>query len=100
MFRLMLLALCFIVQACSSPEQEKKSRLEAINQQIEKVQAEITASEKKALDANVESEGYMRADYAHFAESLEKADVNEERAKDLKELLNRLQEEKKELERK
>jgi hypothetical protein len=98
MLRLLILALCLIVQACSNPEQEKKSRLDALNQQIEKVRAEITTAEKKALDANVESEAYMRADYAHFAETLEKADVNEDRAKDLKELLNRLLEEKKALE--
>jgi hypothetical protein len=42
----------------------------------------------------------MRADYGHFAQTLEKADVSENRVKDLQAHLLRLQEEKKALEHK
>lgn len=92
--------LCLVLQACSNSEHERKSRLDALNQQIEKVKAEITREEKKELNANVESEAYMRADYVQFAQTLEKADVSENRVKELQEHLIRLQDEKKALEQK
>lgn len=100
MMYILIPALCLILQACSNPEQERKARIDALNQQIEKVQADITQEEKKELNANVESEAYMRADYGHFAQTLEKADVSENRVKDLQAHLLRLQEEKKALEHK
>lgn len=100
MLYILIPALCLILQACSNADHERKTRLDALNQQIEQVQAEITQEEKKELNANVESEGYMRADYGHFAQVLEKADVSENRVKDLQELLSRLKEEKKALENK
>jgi hypothetical protein len=98
MVRLFIVAVCLLIQACSNPEEKRKSRLETIDTELKSIQVQITEEEKKALDANVQSEGYMRADYAHFAESLEKSEGSEHRIDELKENLQRLIEEKKALE--
>jgi hypothetical protein len=89
---------CFCLAACSSEGDRKVQRLKALNVEIEQVKTDISAEEKKALNAEVEGEGFMRGDYAQFAEVLEKSEQSEERAHKLNERLNKLEEEKKQLE--
>ncbi|MFV0340760.1 MAG: hypothetical protein ACK5MA_09095 [Parachlamydiaceae bacterium] len=89
---------CLCLAACSTEADRKTQRFKALNQEIEQVKTEINSEEKKALNAEVEGEGFMRGDYAQFAEVLEKSEQSEERAHKLNEQLKKLEEEKKQLE--
>lgn len=91
-----LALLCLV--SCSSEGDRKLERLKALNQEMDQLKLEISAEEKKALNSEIESEGFIRGDYAQFAELLEKSEASEERAHQLNQRLKLLEEEKKALE--
>lgn len=88
----------FVLTVGCSQSSENKTRLEKVNEEIEKVKETLVDEEKKALNSDVESQGFMREDYSRFAQELEKSEASEDRVKELEERLERLQEEKKHLE--
>lgn len=95
----MLLACLFLgLVSCSSEGDRKAERIRAIDQEIELIKTEINTEEKKALNSEIEGEGFMRGDYAQFAEVLEKSEASEERVHELNRRLKALDEEKKKLE--
>lgn len=94
--------LCFallLLSGCSSDENERKAVIEKLDREIEKTRDEIRTEEIKALDKDVESQGYMREDYSKFAETLEKSEASEERAKELEGHLLNLEQRKSALEK-
>lgn len=96
---LMFFACAFLgLVSCSTEGDRKVERIRAIDREIESVKSEINAEEKKALNSEIEGEGFMRGDYAQFAEVLEKSEASEERAHELNQRLKALEEEKKKLE--
>lgn len=98
MDRICLICLILLTAGCSGSPVDRKERKEQIEAEISNLKAELKSQEKNALNADVQSQAFMREDYGQFAKELERAEASEDKVKEIEARVEELEIEKKQLE--